>query len=532
MRAGMKPLAMSSAALVSAGLIAGAPATALNAPLSEHSKVQMSDAAVQLMANSIANIPLNLYRILRDIPTNQLDGLNAASESLEGSGNWWLYTPTNVLGWDQMDYAKAIGFTKMFTPIPEVAQAQADQINAIMARNFPMTRSCTGIPGPCADPYYFTAYFSTPLWQALFGYSYTFGDVFNAVDPTLEMPWSNQTLTYDPFGPGKALWDALTKDPEQDWQPPEAITWQERKEANDRFWNAVFNSFNPFVDGTYCLPCQIFVKGAPSSLPVVNIFGNVYTYFDFGQEFTDQDWSQPHPELPAAPSLKKLPLFSAEAWQRINADAKTYFNWVFKGGPKPEPEMEEPHNWPAIPGDSSAESTGTADTALLASNEVTAEDQAETKQVAETTPRKKTSLFTLDWGAKKDTEQTPAPATPTTPEDDGESTSQPPADTSTTPTTDETEPTDTNTTPTTDAAEQTDTAGSSGDSQQESKQTPRKRFADPFKPWGSSKQRGAESKGTVGEKGGDAADSTKSSASNDKPAGADKKSSESAKDAA
>lgn len=520
MRAGMKPLAMSSAALVGAGLIAGAPATALDAPLSEHTKVQMSDVAVQLMANSIANIPLNLYRILRDVPTNQLDGLNAASESLEGSGNWWLYTPTNVLGWDQMDYAKAIGFTKMFTPIPEVAQAQADQINAIMARNFPMTRSCTGIPGPCADPYYFTAYFSTPPWQALFGYSYTFGDVFNAVDPTLEMPWSNQTLTYDPFGPGKALWDALTKDPEQDWQPPEAITWQERKEASDRFWNAVFNSFNPFVDGTYCLPCQLFVKGAPSSLPVVNIFGNVYTYFDFGQEFTDQDWSQPHPELPAAPSLKKLPLFSAEAWQRINADAKTYFNWVFKGGPKPVPEMEEPHNWPAIPDDSSADSAKTTDTALLASNEVASEDQGETTQVTETTPRKRTSLFTLDWGAKKEAEK--APTTP--PTDEEESTSQPPVDTDATPTTGETAQSE--------QTEQTDAAGSSDDPQQESTHTPRKRFADPFKPWGSSKQRGTESKGSVGEKGSDATDSSQKSVSNDKPAGADKKSSESTKDAA
>ena len=528
MRAGMKPLAMSSAALVGAGLIAGAPATALNAPLSEHTQVQMSDVAVQLMANSIANIPLNFYRILRDIPTNQLDGLNAASESLEGSGNWWLYTPTNVLGWDQMDYAKAIGFTKMFTPIPEVAQAQADQINAIMARNFPMTRSCTGIPGPCADPYYFTAYFSTPVWEALFGYSYTFGDVFNAVDPTLEMPWSNQTLTYDPFGPGKALWEALTKDPDEEWEAPEAITWQERKEANDRFWAAVFNSFNPFVDGTYCLPCQIFVKGAPSSLPVVNIFGNVYPFFDFGQEFTDQDWSQPHPELPAAPSLKKLPLFSAEAWQRINADAKTYFNWVFKGGPKPEPEMEEPHNWPEIPDTSTTDAAPTPETALLASDELSAEDQGETQQVTETTPRKRTSLFTLDWGAKKDAEEasTPLVTTPSTTEESEESTSQPPVTTDTPPKTDDTEQTG-----------QTETAGSGEGSPQESQQSPRKRFADPFKPWGSSKQRGAdrttESKAPLGQKdAGATSGSAKKSVSDDKPAGADTKPSESKKDAA
>ena len=458
MRPGLKPLAMSSAALVGASLIATAPPTAaLTPPLPEHAKAQISDVAVRLAANSIANIPTNLFRILADIPMNQLIGINAASESLEGSGNWWIYTPTNALGWDQMDYAKAVGFTKMFTPIPEVAQAQADQLNAIMARNFPMTRSCTGIPGPCADPYYFTAYFSTPPLEAIFGYSYTFGDVFNSIDQSIEMPWSNQTLTYDPFGPGKALWQALTKDPEEDWEYQPTF-WQERQEAITRWRVALFNSFNPFVEGTYCVPCQLLgVKGAPSSLPVANIFGNIYTYFDWGQEFTDQDWSQPHPEMPAAPSLKKLPLFSAEAWQRINSDAKVYFNWVFKGGPVPQSEMEEPHNWPAIPGTTAEDQAVTSLVASTVDSEVTAD---ETTKVTETAPRTRHPLFTLDLGAAKKAPklaagETTTEATPVTGTDTEEALEQP----STTP------------------------------SEEEAQPSPRKRFTDPFKPWGSSKQR-------------------------------------------
>lgn len=350
MRPGFKPLAMGSAAIVGASLIAVAPVSpTLIPPLPDHAKGQFSDVAVRLAANSVANIPTNLFRLLMDSQKNQLDGLNAASESLEGSGNWWIYTPTNVLGWDHMDYAKAIGFTKMFTPIPEVAQAQADQINAIMARNFPMTQSCTGTPGPCADPFYFTAYFTTPPWEALFGYDYTFGDVYNTLDPSIEMPWSNQTLTYDPFGPGKALWQALTKDPEADWefQPTYLL---DRMEASDRFLEAVFNSFNPFVDGTYCLPCQLLgVKGAPSSLPVVSIFGNFYTYLDFGQEFTDQDWVGPHPEVPKPPTVKTLSIYSPEAWERIGRDIETYYNWVFNDGPVPQIEMEQPSVYPEVP---------------------------------------------------------------------------------------------------------------------------------------------------------------------------------------
>ncbi|NVN48820.1 hypothetical protein HLY00_240 [Mycolicibacterium hippocampi] len=350
MRPVLKPLAMGSAALVGASLIVAAPATpALTPPLPEEAKAQFSDVAVRLAANSIANIPTNLYRILMDSQKNQLDGLNAASESLEGSGNWWIYTPTNVLGWDHMDYAKAIGFTKLFTPIPEVAQAQADQLNAIMSRNFPMTQNCTGTPGPCADPFYFTAYFTTPPWEALFGYEYTFGDVFNTLDPSIEMPWSNQTVTYDPFGPGKALWEALTKDPVEGWAP-ERTYLLDQMEASERFWKAVYNSFNPFVEGTYCLPCQLLgVKGAPSSLPVASIFGNFYTYLDFGQEFTDQDWVGPHPEVPKPPTVKTLSLWTPEAWERIGRDAEVYFNWVFKGGPMPQTELEEPSVYPEVP---------------------------------------------------------------------------------------------------------------------------------------------------------------------------------------
>ncbi|MGE2729089.1 PE-PPE domain-containing protein [Mycolicibacterium vaccae] len=341
----MRPLAMGSAAVVGAGLIAATPVTP---PLDERAMAQINDVAVQLTANSIANIPVNLFRIMMDWEKNSLDGLNAAAESLEGSGNWWLYGPTNALGWDHMDWAKAVGFTKMFTPIPEVAAAQAAQLNAIMARNFPMTPECTGAPAPCADPFYFTQYFTTPPWEALFGYSYQFGPVFNTIDPSIEMPWSNQTLTYDPWGPGKALWNALTKDPEEGWTP-ERTYLLDRMEASERFWKSVFNSFNPFVEGTYCLPCQLLgFKGPKSSLPLVSIFGNFYTYLDFGQEFSE-DWVAPHPAVPKPPTVKALSLYTPEAWERIGRDIQTYYNWIFKGGPMPQIELEEPSMYPEVP---------------------------------------------------------------------------------------------------------------------------------------------------------------------------------------
>ncbi|WP_158021360.1 hypothetical protein [Mycolicibacterium chubuense] len=502
---------MSSAALVGASVIAISPA--LTPPLPEHAKAQLSDVAVQLAANSIANIPLNLFHILADIPINQLNGLNAASASLEGSGNWWLYGPNNALGWDQMDYAKAIGFTQMLTPIPEVAQAQADQINAIMARNFPMTRSCTGIPGPCSDPYYFTAYFTTPLKEALFGYSYHFGPVYNSIDPNLEMPWSNQTLTYDPFGPAKALWDALTKTPDPNWQYQQP-NFQDQLQAQERFLKAVFNSFNPFVPGTYCVPCQIFVPGAPDSLPVINIFGNLYTYLNWGQKFTSQDWNTPHPEVPAAPALQKLPLFSPEARARIRSDAKAYFNWVFKGGPQPQPEMEPPHNWPAIPGPSS-----TVDTTAVAASTVNSNATVDsTATVTETKQKPAHSLFNLNLGsAAKGASAADTTTTGT--------------DTTTTSTDTTTTGTDTTTTSTDTTTTGTDTtAGAADGSQDQAPKTTR----NPFKPWGSSKQRddstdssATDSKKSESTDSAGSADSSKKSDSDKKSSGTDKKQSDS-----
>ena len=459
MRPGLKPLAMSSAALVGASLIATAPPTAaLTPPLPEHAKAQISDVAVRLAANSIANIPTNLFRILADIPMNQLIGINAASESLEGSGNWWIYTPTNALGWDQMDYAKAVGFTKMFTPIPEVAQAQADQLNAIMARNFPMTRSCTGIPGPCADPYYFTAYFSTPPLEAIFGYSYTFGDVFNSIDQSIEMPWSNQTLTYDPFGPGKALWQALTKDPEEDW------------EYQPTFLAGAPGSHHQVAGRPLQLLQPLRRRHLLCALPVARRQGSTELVAG-GQHLrqhllvlstrdglTDQDSSQPHPEMPAAPCLKKLPLLlSPRHEHRINSDAKVYFNSVFKGSPIRRSEMEEPHNTPAIPAPLRRNQAVTFLVASTVDSEVTAD---ETTKVTETAPRTRHPLFTLDLGAAKKAPklaagETTTEATPVTGTDTEEALEQP----STTP------------------------------SEEEAQPSPRKRFTDPFKPWGSSKQR-------------------------------------------
>ena len=119
--------------------------------------------------------------------------------------------------------------------------------------------------------------------------------------------------------------------------------------------------------------------------------------------------------------------------------------------------MEEPHNWPAIPGTTAEDQAATSLVASTVDSEVTAD---ETTKVTETAPRTRHPLFTLDLGAVKKAPklaagETTTEATPVTGTDTEEALEQP----STTP------------------------------SEEEAQPSPRKRFTDPFKPWGSSKQR-------------------------------------------
>ena len=52
---------------------------------------------------SVFNVPANIVNALISIPRAYLDGLNDLSYGLEVTGSWWVYTPTNVLGFDPGD---------------------------------------------------------------------------------------------------------------------------------------------------------------------------------------------------------------------------------------------------------------------------------------------------------------------------------------------------------------------------------------------------------------------------------------------
>lgn len=256
--------------------------------------------------NSAAYIPENLAQVIANIPAVEYQALNMTAEAFENSDNWWLYIPTNVVGFDQQDKQKFEGMTLAMVPVPLVAKANYDQWWLSLAANAPMTENCTGIPGPCSDVFYFDQYGTVPTWKLIEGY--TFPEIKNTIDPDhdtyvtpngrvvkIQPDWSGKTYKLDPYGPQKAIWQTLTQKPTGVQRAPTAGEWAK---AFDRMGKAMWIGLNPNVDGTFCLPCQWAgtATGAPSSLPKQYLFGEYYTFFDRGQAFTENDWVVNRPD--------------------------------------------------------------------------------------------------------------------------------------------------------------------------------------------------------------------------------------------
>ncbi|WHU49443.1 hypothetical protein QNM97_10935 [Gordonia sp. L191] len=285
---------------------------------------------------SIANIPANIYQTLANIPAVQYQALQQTTKAFNDSGNWWVYIPTNVVGFDQQDYEKVKAISLLLMPVPLVANAQSDQLWMTLASFAPMTPNCTGVPGPCSDPLYFLQYGQVPAWKLVTGY--TFPEISNTIDPNdatyttadgtvvnIQPIWSGETVHLDLLGPLKAVWETLTQDPTGVQQGPTTAQWAS---AYGDFAEAVWNGLNPFVPGTFCLPCQLFgAQGAPGSLPKFGLFGKYYTAFDLGQQLTDGNWVEnpaPGYDDPDRPDYVQVTnLWTAQAWQQIYADAVT-----------------------------------------------------------------------------------------------------------------------------------------------------------------------------------------------------------------
>ncbi|KWX67537.1 hypothetical protein [Mycobacterium sp. NAZ190054] len=258
-------------------------------------------------APSIFNIPANLFIALANIPYNFFNALGQGdvnlgdltdsqfsfvnsrngidlnqtgvvglTADLEYGGSWWVYHPFNVLGTDPADIARYQALVNVLLPFPALSVGLGNILAAVAASQLPMNVGCTGTNvGACDRPdQILSTMFDLRHIVALFSPGgYTFPEVRNPItcspdglcdikDPDgVTEPWSQQNSALNIFTPFQNFFDALTETPDFS---------QIRFPTLDMIVNTITNlirglntAFNPFVLGTQCGLCSLFVPVPP-----------------------------------------------------------------------------------------------------------------------------------------------------------------------------------------------------------------------------------------------------------------------------
>lgn len=231
-------------------------------------------------SGSAANIPANLVNAVLGVPRAWLDGLNELSYALEVTGNWWVYTPTNVLGFDPADPPKITALIDQLIPFKPLSHAVGDQLAWWARANLPMNASCTGTVGPaCSDvgPI-FNDMFKAPIWTLASGYQ--FPELYNPVSNAegaagVEIPgetgqlapWSGEYVKLNTSDWITSVTNYLLADPATN--APKPITLPEIGASLDRFVKALVLAFNPIVPNSYLLKGWPYTALTPLFLPLV-----------------------------------------------------------------------------------------------------------------------------------------------------------------------------------------------------------------------------------------------------------------------
>jgi hypothetical protein len=240
-----------------------------------------SYAPVALDQNgSAANIPANLFNAVISIPRAFVDAINDLSYALEVTGNWWVYTPTNVLGFDPADPPKATALANLAIPFKPLSNSVGDHFSWWARANLPMNAGCTGSVGPaCADPAAILGQmFQAPSWVLNAGYQ--FPELNNPIsDAEAEIgeeipgsvgqpvPWSGSYVKLDPADTVNSVLNYLLADPATN--TPKALTLAEIGATLERFGKALVLAFNPFVPRSFLLKGWPYTALTPLFLPFV-----------------------------------------------------------------------------------------------------------------------------------------------------------------------------------------------------------------------------------------------------------------------
>jgi len=310
MHAALRPYVTAGVALVGSSVIAVTPIVP-SQPEALTADWNVSLAAAATDTPNLSNISANLFIALANAPYNFLNALGAGdvnlgsepnsgfsfqpsydgvsldqtevvglTSNLNYAGNWWVYSPTNVLGTDAGDITRYQALMNLLIPFPALSVPLGNMWAAAMASLLPMNVGCTGTgAGACPDPIaILSTMFNLAHLVALFSPGgYTFPAVNNPITCDADgqcdiadengpaLPWSQQNVQLDPSAPFTNFYNSLNATP--DFSAIHIPSFQMVVDTFMNFLSALNTAFNPFVLGTQCGLCAPFVPN-PGGEPV------------------------------------------------------------------------------------------------------------------------------------------------------------------------------------------------------------------------------------------------------------------------
>jgi hypothetical protein len=309
MQAGVRPYVLASAAMVATGAIA--VTWLAQRPL----QPPVRSIETRLVdADSVLNIPVNLFDDIANIPSNEIQGLDVFSDSLFFSGDWWVPNATNLWGTDPGDIGHYMGLLDIALPFapqisgldqPEIdPTADADgtaglaqQIALLAAAELPVSGSCdaqtcfpmtppeviTGSTSLDRDIGFFDAitgqattqsgepfglfsnWFQVPLSDLTSGFTFTPSDDSGLLDPSPDTGPGGSVLSAFGFDGTTGVDGTGTGD---------YVPW-----AGDTFQLNLFGPFEDYFNSLLATPSTSGVDGTgidiPTSTSILDAFQNL-----------------------------------------------------------------------------------------------------------------------------------------------------------------------------------------------------------------------------------------------------------------
>src|SRR5277367_5820578 len=304
MQAGSRPYALAAAALAATSAVIAIPL----APRPVQLPVRSIETRL-VDADSVLNIPVNLFDDIVNIPYNEVQALDTLADSLLDTGNWWVPSSTNIWDWGPWDSTHVAAVLSVLLPFPSLDQGLGGldyQFDGLLAAELPESASCavascspivppdviTGITSIDRDialldaltgqtPGFLDNVFQVPLSELLSGYTFTAANDPGVIDPAGPVfqefgfpldggtnpfegattlvdgqnvyPWDGVTYTLNPLQPFENFYESLLATPSTsgiDGTGIDLPTLTEFTQALQNVAAGLVIDFDPFTAGS------------------------------------------------------------------------------------------------------------------------------------------------------------------------------------------------------------------------------------------------------------------------------------------